>query len=136
MRSTICPARSCASVVNSCAFVNTVKNGCSHTRPKADLDATKRGGEVEKKRRGGEKGDTILRALVFSPFFRYEKFRAEWSDGTGHVVLDRTPIGDFGEIEGPPRWIDRTAQALGIAPPDYLTQTYADLFFTWKRRSR
>ena len=92
--------------------------------------------ELETKVEAGEKMDAILRALGFSPTFRYEKFRAEWSDGTGHVVLDRTPLGDFGEIEGPPRWIDRTAQALGIAPPDYLTQTYADLFFTWKRRSR
>ena len=77
--------------------------------------------------------DAILRALGFSPTFRYEKFRAEWTDGTGHVVLDQTPIGDYGEIEGPPRWIDRIARSLGIAPADYITRTYADLFFAWKR---
>lgn len=84
----------------------------------------------------GEKMDGILRALGFQPTFRYEKFRAEWSDGTGHVVVDKTPIGNFGEIEGPPRWIDRTAKALGLLPEHYITDTYAGLFFSWKRRTR
>lgn len=92
--------------------------------------------ELETRVENGEQMDAILHALGFAPTFRYEKCRAEWSDGAGHVVLDETPIGNFGEIEGPPRWIDRTAKALGIAPPDYITQTYADLFFTWKRRTR
>jgi len=92
--------------------------------------------ELETRVESGEQMDAVLRALGFAPTFRYEKYRAEWTDGTGHVVLDETPIGNFGEIEGPPRWIDGTAQALGIAPADYITQTYADLFFTWKRRSR
>jgi adenylate cyclase class 2 len=84
----------------------------------------------------GKQMDAILRALGFIPTFRYEKFRAEWSDGEGHVVVDKTPIGDFGEIEGPPRWIDRTAKALGIAREDYITQTYAPMFFEWKRKTR
>jgi adenylate cyclase, class 2 len=84
----------------------------------------------------GKKMDTLLRVLGFQPSFRYEKYRAEWSDGQGHVVLDETPIGHFGEIEGPPRWIDRTAKLLGIGPSDYITLTYAALFFEWKKRSR
>jgi adenylate cyclase, class 2 len=84
----------------------------------------------------GEAMDGILRALGFEPTFRYEKYRAEWSDGTGHVVVDQTPIGNLGEIEGPPRWIDRTAGALGIGRSDYITQTYAPMFFEWKRRTR
>jgi len=84
----------------------------------------------------GREMDSILRALGFTPTFRYEKYRAEWSDGKGHVVVDRTPIGDFGEIEGRARWIDRTAKTLGIARKDYITQTYAPMFFEWKRRTR
>ncbi|HYL12790.1 MAG TPA: class IV adenylate cyclase [Terriglobales bacterium] len=83
----------------------------------------------------GKKMETILQALDFQPTFRYEKFRAEWSDGKGHVVVDETPIGNFGEIEGPARWIDHTAQALGIAPDRYITQTYAGLFCEWKRQT-
>ncbi|MFZ0477622.1 MAG: class IV adenylate cyclase [Terriglobales bacterium] len=90
--------------------------------------------ELETRVENGEQMDAILQALGFAPTFRYEKYRAEWSDGAGHLVLDRTPIGNFGEIEGPSRWIDGTAKALGIASTDYITQTYADLFFTWKRQ--
>jgi adenylate cyclase class 2 len=92
--------------------------------------------ELETRVENGQQMDAILRALGFVPTFRYEKYRAEWSDGTGHVVLDRTPIGWFGEIEGPPRWIDRTARALGIMPAHYITLTYAELFFAWKRTTR
>ena len=83
----------------------------------------------------GEQMEGILRALGFAPSFRYEKFRGEWSDGAGHVVLDETPIGNFGEIEGPPEWIDRTARALEIAEAHYITDSYVQLFFAWKRRT-
>lgn len=82
----------------------------------------------------GKSMDAILRALGFAPTFRYEKFRSEWSDGNGHVVLDETPIGNFGEIEGPHRWIDRTARQLEISTGNYITETYAGLFFAWKKR--
>jgi adenylate cyclase class 2 len=84
----------------------------------------------------GERMDAILRALGFRSSFRYEKYRAEWSDGRGHVVLDKTPIGTFGEIEGPSRWIDKTAGRLGISSSDYITLTYAGLFFDWKHKTR
>ena len=91
--------------------------------------------ELETRVENGQQMDAILRTLGFAPTFRYEKYRAEWTDGTGHVVLDETPIGNFGEIEGRPRWIDRTARALGIGRGDYITQTYAPMFFAWKRRT-
>ena len=84
----------------------------------------------------GEQFEKILLALGYVPSFRYEKFRAEWSNGRGHVVLDETPIGFFGEIEGPARWIDQTAGRLGIDRQSYITESYAELFFAWKRRTR
>jgi len=80
----------------------------------------------------GKKMDLILRALGYAPSFRYEKFRAEWSDRKGQVVVDETPIGNFCEIEGPPRWIDTTAKELGVTPSDYITKNYATLFADWK----
>ena len=92
--------------------------------------------ENETKVADGAKMEAILRALDFAPTFRYEKFRAQWSDGKGHVVVDETPIGNFAEIEGPSRWIDHTARTLQIRPGDYMTETYAELFFQWKRRTR
>jgi adenylate cyclase class 2 len=91
--------------------------------------------ETETKVADGTKMEAILRALGFAPTFRYEKFRAEWSDGKGHVVVDETPVGNLGEIEGPSRWIDRTARALQIPRSDYITATYSDLFLQWKKQT-
>ncbi len=84
----------------------------------------------------GEQMDAILRALAFVPSFRYEKFRSEWSDGAGHVLVDETPIGNVAEIEGPPEWIDATAGKLGVARGEYITKNYAQMFVDWKRRTR
>jgi adenylate cyclase, class 2 len=84
----------------------------------------------------GKKMDAILRGLGYSPTFRYEKFRAEWTDAKGNVVVDETPIGNFCEIEGPPRWIDATAKMLRVAPGDYITKNYATLFTDWKQATR
>jgi adenylate cyclase class 2 len=81
----------------------------------------------------GKKMDAILRALGYAPSFRYEKFRAEWADRKGKVVVDETPIGNFCEIEGPPRWIDATAKKLGVSASDYITKNYATLFAEWKQ---
>src|SRR5215813_2328713 len=36
----------------------------------------------------GGQMESILKALGYAAAFRYEKFRAMWSDGTGHVVID------------------------------------------------
>jgi adenylate cyclase class 2 len=72
----------------------------------------------------------IFEQLGYTPAFRYEKFRTEWSQITptsddpiftdptlaretalaatpSHLVIDETPIGDYAELEGPPAWIDR-----------------------------
>jgi adenylate cyclase class 2 len=91
--------------------------------------------ELQTEVKDGKQMDAILRALGFEPVFRYEKYRAEWTDGSGHVVLDKTPIGNFGEIEGSPRWIDRTARVLGVDRSDYINETYAPMFFKWKLRT-
>jgi len=94
--------------------------------------------ELETSVDDGKQMDLILRALGYSPSFRYEKFRAEWTDGKGQVVVDETPIGNFCEIEGAPRWIDATARKLGVIAADYITKNYAGLFLEWKaqRKSR
>jgi adenylate cyclase class 2 len=83
----------------------------------------------------GDQMHAILIALGLRPSFRYEKYRAEWTDGTGEVVIDRTPIGDLAEIEGEPQWIDRIAKLLNLRELDYITASYAELFFQWKART-
>lgn len=92
--------------------------------------------ELETDVSDGRKMEAILRALGYSPSFRYEKFRAEWTDGKGQVVVDHTPIGDFCEIEGKPRWIDATAKKLGVGREDYITKNYATLFSEWKQKTQ
>jgi len=91
--------------------------------------------ELETEVADGASLDGILRALGLSPSFRYEKFRSEWTDGRGQVVIDETPIGTVAEIEGRPRWIDRTARRLGIPSRDYITLSYGAMFEEWKQRT-
>jgi len=91
--------------------------------------------EIETVMQDGARLGTIFEALGMSVVFRYEKFRSEWTDQNGHVVLDETPIGDFAEIEGEPAWIDEIAEKLGVSHDQYITQSYSDLFFEWKRQT-
>jgi adenylate cyclase class 2 len=91
--------------------------------------------ELETQVSDGKKMDAILRGLGYAPSFRYEKFRAEWADVKGKVVVDETPIGNFCEIEGPPRWIDATAKKLGVTAADYITKNYATLFVDWTHQT-
>ncbi len=91
--------------------------------------------ELETKVADGETLDGILKAIGYEPRFVYEKFRSEWTDGEGHVVLDETPIGDVGEIEGTPEWIDRIAERLSIGESDYINKSYAELFHDWTRQN-
>src|SRR5205807_9559497 len=92
--------------------------------------------ETEAKVADGKQMEGILQALGYLHTFRYEKFRAEWEGGKGHVVVDETAIGNFGEIEGPGRWMDKTAGRLGIQRSENITATYAGLFFSWTRGTR
>ena len=77
----------------------------------------------------------IFESIGLLPSFRYEKYRAEWSDGEGHVVLDETPIGNLAELEGAPDWIDRTAKQLGVKQSEYITQSYGQMFYAWKENT-
>jgi adenylate cyclase class 2 len=91
--------------------------------------------ELETQVSDGAAMQSILAALGFRPSFRYEKYRAEWTDGQGEVVVDHTPIGVLAEIEGAPEWIDRTAARLGVERSSYVLDSYAELFFAWRKRT-
>lgn len=75
----------------------------------------------------------IFASLGYRERFRYEKYRTEYrrGDEPGHVTIDETPIGVFMELEGPPRWIDRTAKELGFRAADYVMESYARLYEAW-----
>lgn len=82
--------------------------------------------------------EQILNEIGYHPIFRYEKFRTEFAKGPGNgkVLLDETPIGNFLEIEGSPRWIDRTAKSLGFSTSDYITRSYGYLYLAYCRERR
>jgi adenylate cyclase, class 2 len=73
----------------------------------------------------------VLERLGYQAVFRYEKFRTEFArtGEPGLAMLDETPIGVYLELEGPARWIDRTARMLGFTKQDYITRSYARLYF-------
>jgi len=80
----------------------------------------------------------IIERLGLDPVFRYEKYRTEYRQrrGAGMAMLDETPVGVYLELEGEPRWIDRTARQLGFGERDYIVRSYARLYLEWCRRKR
>ena len=92
--------------------------------------------ETETSLADGPAMEKMLNQLGLSESFRYEKFRSEWSDGHGHIVVDETPVGNFAEIEGAAEWIDKMAGVLGVKAQQYITKSYAELFEEWRKRTR
>jgi len=91
--------------------------------------------ETETELSNGDALAEVFASVGFVPVFRYEKWRTEWSDATGHCVIDETPLGAFAELEGAPDWIDRVAQKLGIAEEARMTLSYGRLFEQWKEQT-
>jgi adenylate cyclase class 2 len=79
----------------------------------------------------GEPDDlqSLLAALGLRPVFRYQKYRETYSWKDVEIVVDETPMGTFLEIEGPVEGIHAAADALGYRRADYITDSYAGLFF-------
>jgi adenylate cyclase class 2 len=70
----------------------------------------------------------ILGHLGYETYFRYEKYRTEFSNGQGTVTFDETPIGNYLELEGIGSWIDETASRLGFVPGNYVLASYGRLY--------
>jgi adenylate cyclase class 2 len=87
--------------------------------------------EIETAVADGRRLLEILGYLGYRPAFIYEKMRTNFrpTRGQGVASLDVTPIGTYLELEGPRPWIDRTARALGFSSQDYITQSYAALYY-------
>ena len=78
-------------------------------------------------------GDGVLLLRMFAElgfhvWFRYEKYREEFSHEDVIVAVDETPVGVFVEIEGSERGITAMAAAMGRAPADYILDSYRGLF--------
>lgn len=75
----------------------------------------------------------LFDSLGFKPTFRYQKFREVWRVRDVEVVIDRTPIGDYFEIEGAMDVIRAVAEELGMNMENGLRQSYADLYRQYRR---
>jgi adenylate cyclase, class 2 len=91
--------------------------------------------EVETRVGDGALLREVLKSLRLKEVFAYEKFRTVYVAATQaslpaapQVAFDETPIGNYLELEGPAKWIDRVASRLGYSPRDYITATYRALY--------
>lgn len=80
---------------------------------------------------GVESGDrlvAILLRLGYRIWFRYQKYREEFSLDEVIVAVDETPVGTFVEIEGSDRGIIAAVNALGRGTSDFIIDSYRTLF--------
>ncbi len=76
----------------------------------------------------------IFEELGFHVWFRYEKYREEFSHEEVTVAIDETPVGVFVEIEGSEQGISTMARALGRRPDDYVLDSYRGLFLKYREQ--
>jgi adenylate cyclase class 2 len=80
-------------------------------------------------------GEMLLRVfgeLGMHVWFRYEKYREEFSHEDVIVAIDETPVGIFVEIEGSEHGIADMTLALGRTPADYIVDSYRSLFLQYR----
>ncbi len=70
----------------------------------------------------------LFDSLGFKPVFRYQKYREVWRVRDVEVVIDRTPIGEYFEIEGNIDTIRAISSELAMNMDQAIRQTYADLY--------
>lgn len=76
-------------------------------------------------------GEVMLRVfeeLGLHVWWRYEKYREEYSAEDCTIALDETPIGTFVEVEGGEHGILTMTEALGRSPADFVLDSYRGLF--------
>ncbi len=88
--------------------------------------------EVETVVGDGEVLLKIFEELGLHVWFRYEKYREEYSREDVIVAIDETPVGVFVEIEGGEQGIAAMAEALGRSEADYVVDSYRGLFLKYR----
>jgi adenylate cyclase class 2 len=101
--------------------------------PARYLGPIKRRTELEVEVGDAETLSAMLRMLGFEIAVRYEKDREVWSLGAVEVALDRTPMGDFVEIEGPPGTLPGVASELGLDLSSAVQGSYLSLWEQYRR---
>jgi adenylate cyclase, class 2 len=72
----------------------------------------------------------VFGAIGLAPWFRYQKYREEFSVPGVTIAVDETPVGTFVELEGAEEAIFATAAALGRTSRDFILDSYRTLFLS------
>lgn len=78
----------------------------------------------------------ILKILGLKVLFRYQKYRTVYEYHSSLICLDETPIGSFLELEGNENSIFYIANLLGFSPQNFIPDSYASLFKSYKSRNK
>jgi adenylate cyclase, class 2 len=70
----------------------------------------------------------ILHNLGLRAFFRYQKYREEYSLFDALICLDELPFGFYLEIEGEPAFIDLVTKKLELDPDTFSKRSYAAIY--------
>ena len=97
--------------------------------PRRVVEGIKTRDEVEIPLPDPNAAERLFSLLGYRPIFRYQKYREVYRYRRVEIVVDETPIGAFLEIEGPIKGIHAAATALGYKAQDYISDSYASLFY-------
>ena len=87
--------------------------------------------EIETAVEDGELLVRILEKAGWQVWFRYQKFREEYTQAGVVIAIDETPVGTFVELEGDEGGITRLATALGRTTDDYIVASYRRLYMEY-----
>jgi adenylate cyclase class 2 len=74
----------------------------------------------------------VLEHLGLRAWFRYQKYREEYTLEGVVIAIDETPIGTFVELEGTEAAITAAAAAMGRTTADYILDSYCGLFLRYR----
>ena len=80
----------------------------------------------------GEILHQVFERLGLHVWFRYQKYREEYSHQDVLIAVDETPVGTFVEIEGAEEGIMATAAAMGRTTADFILDSYHRLFLVYR----
>jgi adenylate cyclase class 2 len=82
----------------------------------------------------GEVLKRVFEELGLHVWFRYEKYREEFTASDVTIALDETPVGTFVEIEGGEEGIHEMTRALGRSAADFILDSYRGLFIQHREK--
>ena len=90
--------------------------------------------EVQTGMESFESSIALFESLGFKPVFRYQKFREIWRVEDIEVVIDRTPIGEYFEVEGTLEHVRQLVGKLKLDMGEAIRHSYADLYRLQRRQ--